>query len=122
MLACALPLGKVAKLYAEDSGLDFIETAIPAGFAADIFGGLAVVAKGAEARGEFGGIGDNHSSVAVSTEIFCGIEAEAGNIAERTGRTAFVGSADGLGVIFNDAKVMGASEIQNRIHVGGEAV
>src|SRR5712664_4500062 len=36
-LASALPIRKMAQLYAQNCGLDFIEAAVPAGFAAPIF-------------------------------------------------------------------------------------
>src|SRR5215472_8587508 len=39
----ALPLRKMAKLDPQDGGLNFVEAAVPAGLAAPVFGGLAVI-------------------------------------------------------------------------------
>jgi len=121
-LAGALPIGKVSQLDAEDGGLDFVEAAVPARLGAAIFFGLAVVAKDTNARGEFGRIGYDHAGVAVGTEIFRGIKTEAGGVGERAGAAAFVGGADGLGVVFDNGQVARLRESENGIHVCGEAV
>jgi len=121
-LAGALPIGKMAQLDAEDGGLDFVEAAVPAGLGAAIFFGLAVVAKGTNARGEFGRIGYDHAGVTVGAEIFCGIKTNASGVAERASAAAFVGCADGLGVVFDDGQVAGFGEGEDGVHVCGEAV
>ena len=121
-LAGALPIGKMAQFDAEDGGLDFIEAAVPAGLAAAIFFGLAVIAKGANSRGEFGGICYDHAGVAVGAEIFGGIKTDAGGVAEGAGAAAFVGGADGLRVVLDDGQVARFGEGKDWVHVGGEAV
>src|SRR5215470_5344174 len=65
---------------------------------------------------------DDHSSVAVSAEIFCWVETQAGHIAERTCPAPFVESTDSLGIVFDEWQVARFGERQNRVHVGGEAV
>src|SRR5580658_422005 len=44
-LSRSLPLWQVAQLYAQNGGLDFIEAAVPTWLAADVFGGLPVIAQ-----------------------------------------------------------------------------
>src|SRR5260370_15968756 len=53
-LSSVLPIRKMAELDAQDRRLDFIEAAVPAGFAAPIFFCLAVIAQRSNARREFG--------------------------------------------------------------------
>src|SRR6266436_4854692 len=52
-LAGALPIRKMAQLYAQNRRLDFIEAAVPAGLAAQIFCSLAVIPQPSNARREF---------------------------------------------------------------------
>src|SRR6267378_356891 len=52
-LAGALPIRKVAQLYAQNRRLDFIEAAVPAGLAAQIFCSLAVIPQRSNAGREF---------------------------------------------------------------------
>src|ERR1700682_1532527 len=52
-LAGALPIRKMAQLYAQNRCLDFVEAAVPAGFAAEIFFRLTVVPQRSNARREF---------------------------------------------------------------------
>lgn len=77
-----LPFREMAKLHSENGCLDFIEATVPARFAAQIFFGLAVVAQRSNACGEFGHVGDDHARVTIRAQVFCGVEAEAGDIAE----------------------------------------
>src|SRR6266851_9619452 len=53
-LASALPIRKMTQLYAQNCRLDFIEAAVPARLAAQIFFRLAVIAQRSNARREFG--------------------------------------------------------------------
>src|SRR6266481_1095164 len=52
-LAGALPIRKMAQLYAQNRRLDFVEAAVPAGFAAQIFYRLAVIPQRSNAGREF---------------------------------------------------------------------
>src|SRR6266550_4676180 len=53
-LAGALPIRKMAQLYAQNRGLDFVEAAVTAELAAQIFCRLAVILQLSNARREFG--------------------------------------------------------------------
>src|SRR5258708_3110375 len=103
-LASALPIRKMAQLYAQNCRLDFVEAAVPAGFAAPIFFCLAVIAQRSNAPPEFRRIRHDHSRVAVRAQIFRGVKTEARGVAERAGPPAFVGRADGLSVVLDYRK------------------
>src|SRR5258708_4001437 len=49
-LAGALPIRKVAQFYSQNRCLDFVEAAVPAGLAAEIFFGLSVIPQRSNAR------------------------------------------------------------------------
>src|SRR6266446_679012 len=100
-LARALPIRKMAKFDAQNGSLDFVQAVVPARLATEVFRRLAVVAQRSNALGELRGIRNDHARVAVSAQILCGIEAEAGGIAERARSNALVGSADRLGIVLN---------------------
>src|SRR5882672_10927907 len=110
------------QLHAQNSRLDFVQAVVPARLAAEIFRRLAVVAQRSNALREFRRIRNDHARVAVSTQILCGIEAEARGIAHRSGRPAFVGSADRLGIVLNHRQSARPSERQDWIHVRREAI
>src|SRR5882762_5257124 len=52
-LASALPIRKVAQFYSQNRCLDFVEAAVPAGLAAEIFFRLPVIPQRSNARREF---------------------------------------------------------------------
>src|SRR5690242_20005592 len=97
----ALPLRKVAELYAQNRSLDFVQAAVPTWLAAQVFRGLAVIAQRAETLGKFRRVRNHHPRVAASPKIFCRVEAQACGITERAGAPSFVGRADGLRAVFN---------------------
>src|SRR6266446_547146 len=51
--AGALPIRKMTQLYTQNRGLDFVEAAVPARLAAQIFCGLAVIAQRSNAGRDF---------------------------------------------------------------------
>src|SRR5260370_17025745 len=107
----------MAELHAQDRGLDFVQTAVPAGFLTYIFSSLTVIAQGAQTCFEFFGIGYDHARVAVCAEILRWIEADARNIAERTRAPGFVSCADGLRILFNAQKTFPPRQLANRVHL-----
>src|SRR5882762_464507 len=52
-LSGALPIRKMAQLYAQNRRLDFVEAAVPTGLAAQIFFRLTVIPQRSNARREF---------------------------------------------------------------------
>jgi len=122
LLTGALPLRQVGELYAKNRGLYFVKATVEAGLAADVFGGLAVIAEGAEARGDVAGVGDGKTGVAVGAEIFRWIETEAADIAEGAGWPPFVRGADGLRGVLDNGEIAGAGEGEDGRHVGEEAI
>src|SRR5713226_7470039 len=107
----------MAQLDAQDGGLDFIEAAVPARLAAQIFYRLAMIAQGSNARRKFSGIRNDHSRVAVRAQIFRGVKTEAGNVAERAGAPTFVRCADGLRVVFDYWELARFCERDDGVHV-----
>src|SRR5258708_9289623 len=89
------------ELHAQDRGLDFVQTAVPAGFVTYIFSSLTVIAQGAQTRFEFFGIGYDHARRAVCAGILPSIEANARNIAERSRAPCFGRCADGLRAVLD---------------------
>src|SRR5258708_34650566 len=86
----------MAELHAQDRGLDFVQTAVPAGLITYIFSSLTVIAQGAQTCFEFFGIGYDYARVAGYAEILSWIEADARTIAGRARSPAFVRCAAGL--------------------------
>src|SRR5260370_37588538 len=103
-MPCGVPLWQMLELHGQDRGLDFVQTAVPAGFVTYIFSSLTVIAQGAQTRFAFFGIGYDHARVAVCAEILRWIEADARNIAERARAPGFVSCADGLRAVFDNPK------------------
>src|SRR5437763_13415864 len=101
----ALPVCKVAKLDAQNRRLNFVEAAVPAGLAAYIFGGLTVIAQRTKARGDFCGVGDDHSAVAVGAEIFCRVETKATRVADGAHAESFISRANSLRTVFNQRQL-----------------
>ena len=81
-----------------------------------------MIAERSNASCEFRGIRYDHSRVAVRAQIFCGIETDARGVSERAGAPAFVGRANGLGVVFDHWQLVRFRKGQDGIHVGGEAI
>jgi len=73
-------------------------------------------------RGQGVVVGGDESAVAVSAQIFCGIKTDARGVAQRSRRAIFVGSANGLRVVFDDGKFARACKFENRIHVRGHSI
>src|SRR5690348_4067536 len=112
--ARALPLREMPKLDSQNGGLDFIQAAVPTRLAAQVLSRLAVIAQGAEARGKLRRIRNDHSSVAVSSKIFCRVEAQACRIAKGADAASFVHRADGLRAVFNQRELARLREGHDR--------
>src|SRR5260370_36376710 len=110
------------ELHAQDRGLDFVQTAVPAGFITYIFSSLTLIEQGAQTCFEFFGVSYDHARIAVCAEILRWIEADARNIAERTRPPGFVSRADGLRIVFNDQKTFRPRKREARIDVRGETI
>src|SRR5258707_7409218 len=110
------------ELHAQDRGLDFIQTAVPAGLITYIFSSLTVIAQGAHMCFEFFGISYDHARIAVCAEILRWIEADARNIDERARAPGFVSRADGVRVVFDDRKTFRPREREDRVPVRREAI
>src|SRR5258708_27131260 len=113
----ALPLRKMAQLHAKDRGLYFIQPAVPARLAADIFLRLPMVPQGTQTRRAFRGVGYDHARIAARAQILGRIKAKASDVAERTGAPAFVARADGLRAVFDHRQLLLAREFHNWAHV-----
>ena len=62
----------------------------------------AVVAQGADLLGQGGVVGGHTASVAQGAQVFAGVKAEPGGIAQAARAAALVGSAVGLRSILDD--------------------
>ncbi len=121
-LPVALPLGKMAKLHAKNRGLYFIQPAIPARLAADIFLGLPVVAQNAQTRRALRRVGHDHARIAARAQILGRVKTKASDVAERTGAPALVARANGLRAVLNHRQALLACELHDWVHVRGQAV
>src|SRR5689334_4022768 len=93
-LAGALPLRQMAKLDAKNRGLYFVQPAIPARLAADIFFRLSMIPQNAQTRRAFRGIGHNHAGIAASAQILGRVKTKASDVAQRTCPPALVTCAN----------------------------
>src|SRR6266436_1994185 len=112
----------MAKLDAKNRSLYFIQPAIPARLAADIFFRLSMIPQNAQTRRAFRGIGHDHARIAARAQILGRVKAKASYVAQGTGTPALVACADGLRAIFDHRQVLLAREIHDRVHVRGQTV
>ncbi len=120
--AAGVPLVQVAEFDAEESGLQFVQTRIQAGFFVLVFDLRAVVAQAGHARRQLGVIGGDGAGIAEGAENFCRIKAERGGIAQGAGTPAFVARALRLGRVLHHFQLMPAGDFQDWIHVRRLAV
>lgn len=81
---------------------------------------VAIYAVEAHYAGAFGQalvVGDEHAAFA-GGDGFVGVEAEAGNVAERTDHAAGVTGGEGVGGVFDDADASGTAESQKARPLG----
>jgi len=69
-----------------------------------------------------GGGGGDEAGVAHGAEIFCGVEAEGGSVAESSGGDVVPGGSEGLGGVFDEYEVVVLLEGGERVPVGALAV
>src|SRR5258708_37957956 len=84
----ALPLRKMAQLHAKDRGLYFVQPAVPARLAADIFLRLPMVPQSAQTRRAFCRVGYDHARIAARASILGRINAKASDVPVRTASLA----------------------------------
>mgnify|MGYP006943504108 FL=1 len=73
---------EVSEFDVENCGLDFIEAGVASDVAEDVFACGSVVGKCADGVGELFVVGGDGSAVAECAEVFAGVEAVAGGVAE----------------------------------------
>src|SRR5258708_7709008 len=112
----------MAKLNAQNGRLNFVQPAVPSWFHAVVTRGLAVGSQSAQPRVRFRCIGDDHASVAVPAQILRWIKTDTSQIAERSGRLAFVSCAKGLRVVLDDRQAVAFGDFAKGIHICGKAI
>ena len=87
-----------------------------------VFDVITVVAEAARLPGEVFVVGRDHAAFAASGEGFILAKAATGNVAERAGFFAFVDTAEGFGVVFDDEQFVFFGERANFVHVADVAI
>jgi hypothetical protein len=101
--------------------LDAVHAGIPADHGMVVFSALAVVAQDAETLGEIRVAGDHRTGLTEGAEVFAGVKAKAGGMAEGSDALALVFGAMGLTGILDDGELVIPGETQDGIHIGGLA-
>src|SRR6266446_3134632 len=112
----------MAKLDAKNRSLYFVQPAIPARLAADIFFRLSMIPQNAQTRRAFRRIGHDHARIATRAQILGWVKTKASDVAQRTGTPALVACANGLRAVFDHLQVLLAREVHDRVHVRSQTV
>ena len=105
VVAGMVPGVDVAELDGEDGALEAVHAGVPADFVVVVAAAHAVLTEHFGALGEVAGVGGDHAGVACGTEVFGGIEAEGGDVAEGSGFDSTPLGAPGLGGVFDEREV-----------------
>ena len=116
------PLSQVGKARAQDCRLQFIETAVGAGFLVVVPRRLSAVAQTLDARGQLRIAGDHGATVAQRAEILGRIEAGRAGNADGADRPAIAGGEMSLGRVLDQRQVVPCGDRLERAHVSGLAV
>lgn len=109
------------QLDAQNGGLERVKTAVGAKEFVEIFRFAAVHPQHAEAFLKSGIVRGDETAIAGSAKILRGEKAEATEVADGADEAVVVLGPDSLRGIFDDKKVVRFGELQNRVHVRGEA-
>src|SRR5207248_10936791 len=110
------------ELHGEDGCLERVETAVPSDFLVVIALAAAVIAQQAKAVGKFIAVRGHASRVTIGAEVLRGIEAEGGQIPNRSSPAPPPGCSKGLGGVFDDGELRLLAEAEKLVHVGAESV
>ena len=87
-----------------------------------VFACGAVVGEGTDGACELFVVGGDGSGVAECAEVFAGVEAVAGGVAERSGAAAVEEASVGLGVVFDEFEMVVFADAADLVGVGALAV
>src|SRR5947207_3241701 len=121
-LSSLVPFVQLLKLDAKKGRLELIEARIVAFHVIVIFLFRTVIAQRSDTVGKFWIVRCHRAGVTERAEIFAWIKTVAGGMAERAGAAAFIASALGLCVVFNDLESVLFGDIHQGIHVRRLAV
>ena len=122
MAALLIPAGEVAEFDFEDGGLERVEAGVPADLIVVVATGHAVGTHAAGVGVECGGGGGDEACVAHGAEVFGGVKAEGGEIAEGSGGDGVPCGSEGLGGVFDEEEIVLVLESGEGIHIGALAV
>src|SRR5262249_57269772 len=98
----AIPLIKSSELHTEDCSVDFIQPAVPSQCLGSIILPLAVIAQQPDLLGNCRIGRNDHSTVAIGSKVFCGIEAERSSAPIRTTPSPICMAAVSLRGVFHN--------------------
>ena len=90
----------------EEGCLELVEAGVESLVFVLVFYLAAVVGEAADHGGELVVVGGHGTGIAEGTEVFTGVEAEAGGITQRSCLSSVPLGTNGLGVVFDDLKIM----------------
>ena len=121
-VALLVPLRQIPQLHFEDGGLEAIETGVPSDLVVIVAAAHPVCAQDASVVVDCGRSSGDEAGVAHGAEIFCGVEAERGGVAERSGGSVIPGCSEGLGSVFDEEDVVVLFQGRECVPVGALAV
>ena len=121
--ALLIPPGEVSEFDLEDGGLDGVEAGVPADLVVIVAGDAMPWARRTRlVVVDCGGGGGDEAGVSHGAEIFCGVEAEGGGVAEGSGGDVVPGGSEGLGGVLDEYEVVVLLEGGEGVPVGALAV
>ena len=112
----------MGQLSRQESRLHLIQAGVLAFINMMVLVVAAVIAQGADLLGQGLVAGGHAAGIAQGAQVFAGVKAEPGGIAQTACAAALVGGTVSLGSILDDLQAVGTGNLQNRVHVGALAV
>src|SRR5688500_10587277 len=106
LAALRVPVIQIGKLDSQYCCLEFVETAVEADFDMLIAILPPMISKASQSRREIGIATGNRSTVAISAQVFCGVEAEGAGDTEGANTTVAIAGTDCLRCIFDQPQVV----------------
>src|SRR5690606_22936081 len=113
---------EVREFHIEQSTLETIHVKIPAHFLVVVLSFHSVNAEELRFFRELVGIGHEHPTVTIATEILSWVEAIAAKLADGSRKFPFITSTEGLSCVFDDSQAMLICQSLEFLHIGALAV
>ncbi len=120
--ACFRPFLDIVHFDVQDGGLDAVHAVVVPSQDVAIFGLLPPVAQQRDPLRQRRVGGHGRAALAIGSEILARVEAEAADIADRSGAAALVFGSMGLSCILDHDEPVATGDLHDRIHIGHQPV